>query len=298
VSTGIAFTGPQLVALLGDPALVRALDSSGFAFAVAGIDRIDGSAPDGPTVDSSIAVAFLAERTPHLAWLAAAAVHRDHPYNLARRIASADHLSGGRTGLVLGVRDGYAPEGGTVWGGAGSSTGLPIDAATTDEAAEVVQELWQSYPAEAIVADRHTGIYARADRIRRVEHRGGFRVEGSLTVPTTAQGTPVLARRVTSAAEAASAAAVVDLLIAPPGVRTSVPTVVEVDGDEPIEAPDAVGVLLRPREDSDLGALFARYAERPAASGTLRERLGLPEPAPRLTDAPAAFATPSAELAH
>jgi alkanesulfonate monooxygenase SsuD/methylene tetrahydromethanopterin reductase-like flavin-dependent oxidoreductase (luciferase family) len=176
---GAALTGEHLAAALADRTLTDLLDGAGFAFAVAGIDRIDGSSPPGRTVESSIAATVLAVRAPRLGWLAAAAVHRDHPYNLARRIASADHLAGGRSGLVLGVADGYAPDGRDgdgAWGGAGLTPGVPLGAQTARDAAAAIRDLWQSWPYASIVADHATGIYARGEQIVHIDHRGVFAI--------------------------------------------------------------------------------------------------------------------------
>ena len=56
---GIALCGDHLAALLDDPRLTARLDASGLAFAVAGIDRVDGSgpAPGARTVESTVAIA-------------------------------------------------------------------------------------------------------------------------------------------------------------------------------------------------------------------------------------------------
>ena len=310
---GVALSGQQLAALLGDRGLVARLDAGPLAFAVTGIDRIDGATtPAGPTVESTIAAATLAALAPRLGWLAAAAVHRDHPYNLARRVASLDHVSDGRAGLLLGLSDGYAPsgrEGHEVWGGAGLTEGVPIGIDTTADAAAAIQALWHSWPAAAIVADRDTGVYARSEEIVHVDHRGVFDIDGPLTVPTTAQGAPVLAWRATTLPEAARARRVAEVLLWPLDAARTLDDVAAAPGtaalfaevaasDPELDARVAalladdrvVGVVLRPDPSPDaLAALLADGAGgwRSAAaaavpgSGTLRERLGLPSPAPR-----------------
>src|SRR5207248_1909159 len=53
--------------------------------------------------------------------------------------------------------------------------------------------LWDSWAADAIVDNRAGGIYARADRIRPINHRGDFyQVAGPLNTPRCPQGRPVL----------------------------------------------------------------------------------------------------------
>jgi Luciferase-like monooxygenase len=342
---GVALSGEQLAALLADRALTARLNALGLPFAVAGIDRIDpaiprqaalgtgdpctgdlgtGPGPGHRTVESTVAAATLAARTPDLGWLAAAAVHRDHPYNLARRIASADHLSGGRSGLVLGLRDRFVPpgpDGREVWGGAGLTEGLPAGTETTRAAAAAIRALWQSWPADSIVADRESRVYARGDQIRHIDHQGAFDIDGPLTVPTTPQGSPVLAWRALSTGETAAARGVADILIWPagrPGLHAAVAAAgargprlfLEVPaggcdlgdrlagylGDQRV-----AGVILRPartetalREFTDHVApvLAASGAFRVGWSGTLRDRLSLPAPAPLPATARPAFPAP------
>lgn len=311
---GVALSGDHLAALLADRELAARLDASGLSFAVAGLDRVDGSAPSpgGHTVESTIAITTLSARVPHLGWLAAAAVHRDHPYNLARRIASADHLSGGRAGLVLGLCDGYTADGPAesagreVWGGAGLTEGQPLGVPTTLDVAITIRDLWLSWPVESIVADRETRIYARAEQILHIDHRGAFRVDGPLTVPTTPQTAPVLAWYIRSQEEAEAAAGVADVLIVSASGRGLAPdsarVILDVPAGDPallscVSDPSLSAVLLRPEPDEQsLRAFLADEPAVPGASGspspanpdaTLRERLGLPAPAPLASGRPA-----------
>jgi len=317
---GVALTGGHLAALLRDRDLAARLDAAGLAFAVGGVDRIDGSARAERTVESTVAVAVLAVRAPRLGWLAAAAVHRDHPYNLARRVASADHLAGGRGGLVIGLSDGYAPsgaaEGHEVWGGARLSGGVPLGVPTTRDAASVIRDLWLSWPYSSIVADRATGIYARGEQIAHIDHHGVFDVEGPLTVPTTPQTAPVLAWYARTPGEAEAAQAVADVVIRPaaqarpPSVTGSarlylefpVPAADPVPGQLAARLADAevAGAVLRPAAGEDALARFLGDTV-PALTevgvlgggwaGTLRDRLSLPEPPP-LTGTRPAFPAP------
>ncbi|MFC4121562.1 LLM class flavin-dependent oxidoreductase [Nonomuraea zeae] len=225
---GIGLTGSHLVTLVGDPRLTARLDESGATVVVAGIERIDGSEPGDPALESTVATTFLAERAPRTAFLAAAVPDRDHPYNLARRVASLDHLSRGRSGLVLGVRDGHAPPGGpAAWRRAeGATAGVEL----TRDAAIAIEKLWQSWPYESIVADRRSRIFARADQIVHIDHEGIFDIAGPLTVPSTAHGSPVLAWYADSGAALAAAAGVVDLVILPADDRADGPADGPADG--------------------------------------------------------------------
>jgi len=58
---------------------------------------------------------------------------------------------------------------------------------------EVVEALWDSWADDAVVDDRASGIYARADRIRPVNHKDTYyQVAGPLNLPRCPQGRPVL----------------------------------------------------------------------------------------------------------
>lgn len=320
---GVALSGAHLAALLSDRDLSRELDRAPVSFAVAGSDRIDDArrtTMSAATAESTIAVTALSARIPHLGWLAAAAVHRDHPYNLARRVASADHLSGGRVGLLLGLRDGYAPagpRGREVWGGAGLSEGLPLAVETTADAAQAIRKLWHSWPAESIVADRDTRIYAHGDRIVHIDHRGLFEIAGPLTVPTTPQGTPVLAWRADTPGELAVAAREAEAVVCPfavDAVRSradAAPVFVEIEvrvGRDPRESvvgglaqDHAAGVILRPEPSVDglreltatlLPSLRAAGVISEPLTGTLRQRMGLRFKPPSLGPTRPAFPAP------
>lgn len=314
----VSLSGEELIEVRNDPDLLEGLDGSPLACLIAGAERIRGTAPER-TLEPSVAAALLAERAPRTAWLVAGAPHFDHPYNLARRIASLDHLTAGRAGLLLGVRSRYAPHGpgrDTAWGGAGLTPGAPLDAATGLDAAKAIARLWRSWPAEAVLADRATGVYAAADRIVRVDHHGAFAIEGPLTVPTTPQGVPVLAWWAATPDDAAvgAQAGVAEMLVVPDqhARRSGTPTWVEVEictdaarlvrriQAATAEA-DASGVVLRWESattklrdvlEITLPALDRAGLVDVSRGGSLRERLGLPDAELAFAHAGAAFPAP------
>ncbi|MEE6388735.1 hypothetical protein V3G71_07775 [Microbacterium paraoxydans] len=295
----VALTGAQVLDAVQHPELWRRLHATGIAFAVLGIDRLaDDAAWGGASIDSSVAATYLADAADGAVLLAAAA-HRDHPYNLARRVASSDHLSRGRTGVLLGRRDLAAPDDrgeARAWTGARLSEGGPLTAATARNAAEALRALWLSWPADSIVADRDTGIYALSDRILQVSHAGVFATAGPLTVPTTAQGAPPLAWFATDEDDLAAAEGVADLvLVAEP--LSALPradaawALTTVDVEAPSATP-AIAAAVRRRDvvlrtTAALAPLVETLEEARAADAfprtdgtTLRERLGLALPAP------------------
>jgi alkanesulfonate monooxygenase SsuD/methylene tetrahydromethanopterin reductase-like flavin-dependent oxidoreductase (luciferase family) len=157
------------------------LVGSGVAFVVLGADR--GAAC---RIDPAVAAQALARLEPRLGVFVTADPTRDHPYNLARRVLSLDHLTGGRVGLTL-IQDAAvsARAVGTTW----SAGVTPAD---TAEFAHLVTALWNTFPRDALVGDRDTGLFARSERIRRPQHRGRWHVDGPLNSPSSVQGTPPL----------------------------------------------------------------------------------------------------------
>jgi alkanesulfonate monooxygenase SsuD/methylene tetrahydromethanopterin reductase-like flavin-dependent oxidoreductase (luciferase family) len=96
----------------------------------------------------------------------------------ARRVASVGHLSRGRTGIAVGTADPFVAAGsGRSRGGGPVLTG-PSAAGGTRDLALAVQKLEQTWPYDAIIADRDQRIFARGDRIRRANHDGVFPTAG------------------------------------------------------------------------------------------------------------------------
>lgn len=177
---------------------------------ILGVDLVDPDGGDGAGVDPSIAAITLAHHTRRVGLVVAAAPQRDHPYNLARRIATIDHASAGRAGLLIGGRDDRAAVG-SPWTDADPSTAAA-------DAVVAIRELWRSFPVDAIVGDRRSGVFAESHRIVAVDHRGAFDVAGPLQVPWSPQvWPPVLAW---SGGSATPLASVADLVVGPaePGV--------------------------------------------------------------------------------
>lgn len=192
----LALAGPHLVELTGSRDLLARWDALPLAFTVLGIDRIDGSEPAAVTLASSAAGATLAGATENGRFLIVAAPQRDHPYNLARRVASLAHLSGGRSGLLVGIRDAYAPEGpkdAPAWGGAGLGGGAQLNAKTAYDTAVAVRALEQSWPHDSIIGDRESGILVQSDRIVHVDIANSFSIAGPLNAPEPQTGASVIA---------------------------------------------------------------------------------------------------------
>ena len=112
------------------------------------------------------------------------------PYNLARQMASLDHLSGGRAGW--NVVTSAHPAGGYNFG----RDGLEDHALRYERAREFVEicfGLWDSWDDDAFMLDRETGIYFDPDKMHYLRHKGKFfTVRGPLNIARPPQGRPVI----------------------------------------------------------------------------------------------------------
>lgn len=132
------------------------------------------------------------------------------PYNLARMMATIDHLSRGRAGWNIV----------TSYAGAQNYSTTPTDHderyRKADEYLQVVTRLWDSWRDDAIVQDTESGVWADPSRVRRIDFEGEYyRVAGPLNVPRSPQGWPVFAQAGSSAAGVAFSAAWADLVFTP-----------------------------------------------------------------------------------
>jgi len=112
------------------------------------------------------------------------------PFHVARVFSTLDHMTGGRAAwnVVTSVNDNEA-----------RNMGLPQAPAhdvrydRADEFMEVVHGHWDTWEADAVVADRTTGVYAQGNKVHRLDHTGDhYSSRGPFTVPRTPQGHPVI----------------------------------------------------------------------------------------------------------
>jgi len=112
------------------------------------------------------------------------------PYHLARKFATLDHLSGGRSGWNL-VTSGSDFE--------ARSFGLAQQIAhahryeKAHEYVAVVKGLWDSWEDDAFIHNKETNRFFDTDKLHRVAFEGKhYTVRGSLQAPRAPQGYPVL----------------------------------------------------------------------------------------------------------
>ena len=112
------------------------------------------------------------------------------PFHVARVFATLDLMTHGRAAwnVVTSLNDGEAQNMGRE---EVIAHDLRYDRA--DEFMEIVLGHWDTWEDDAIVQDKATGRFARADKVHRLDYQGRyFASRGPFTVPRSAQGHPVI----------------------------------------------------------------------------------------------------------
>ena len=134
----------------------------------------------------------LAVLTRNIGLVASVSTTYNEPLHVARKFASLDHISGGRAGWNV-VTSANPEEAFNFGRDAHVEHAERYERAT--EFTQVVRGLWDSWDADAFVADKESGVYFDPSKVHVLEHRGKhFRVKGPLNVPRPPQGHPVLAQ--------------------------------------------------------------------------------------------------------
>ncbi|MDQ7260646.1 LLM class flavin-dependent oxidoreductase [Paracoccus sp. PS-1] len=132
----------------------------------------------------------LAPLTRNLGFIATASTTYEEPYNLARKFASLDLISGGRAG----------------WNVVTTATESAAHNFNLDrqhphawryrraaEHVEVVRKLWDSFEDDAFIRDKETGVFFDTGKVHFTDHEGEhFKIRGPLNVPRSPQGHPVI----------------------------------------------------------------------------------------------------------
>jgi FMN-dependent oxidoreductase (nitrilotriacetate monooxygenase family) len=141
-------------------------------------------------LEPTVVLASLAAATSHIGLVATASTTYNEPYNLARRFASLDLVSRGRSGWnVVTTADAAA---GRNFGFAGASE-HGARYARAREFTELVQALWDSWEDDAFLGDKASGRFVDTGKVHAIRHQGAhYAVEGPLTVPRSPQGRPVI----------------------------------------------------------------------------------------------------------
>ena len=141
-------------------------------------------------LDPVTALTAMGMATTHLGLGATYSTTYYEPFHVARVFSTLDHLTGGRAAwnVVTSVNDNEAKNMGLE-----QALGHDERYDRADEFMEVVHGHWDTWEADAIAADRESGLYAHGDRVHRLDHVGDhYRSRGPFTVPRTPQGHPVV----------------------------------------------------------------------------------------------------------
>ncbi|MGY2049502.1 LLM class flavin-dependent oxidoreductase [Methylobacterium sp. JK268] len=173
-------------------------DMAFFADILAVPDRYQGStdsqlrygALGSLRLDPVIVLTIMAAATRHLGLASTRSTSHYEPFEVARSLATLDHLSGGRAAwnVVTSFQDAEAKN---------FSKAQQVPRAKrydrADEFLEVVFKLWDSWEDAALVLDRATPLFADPGKVRAIDHAGEwFSVRGPLNVPRPPQGYPVI----------------------------------------------------------------------------------------------------------
>jgi N-acetyl-S-(2-succino)cysteine monooxygenase len=135
-------------------------------------------------------LAGIAGQTERIGLVATATTSYNEPYNVARKFASLDHISGGRAGWNV-VTSANLSEAFNFGREAHYDHGERYDRAL--EFTEVVCGLWDSWDDDAFLRDRATGRYFNPVKLHTLNHKGAhFSVRGPLNVARPPQGHPVI----------------------------------------------------------------------------------------------------------
>jgi len=135
-------------------------------------------------------IAALSAVTTHLGLGATVSTSFSEPYNVARVFASIDHLSGGRAAWNV-VTSSQARAALNFGRDAHLEHELRYERA--QEFVDVVRGLWDCWENGAIIADKATGRYIDAAKVRPLDHQGRFfQVNGPINMARCPQGHPVI----------------------------------------------------------------------------------------------------------
>ncbi len=166
---------------------------------ITGIYDVAGGAPDlalrtaaqVPMNDPAPLIPLMAHATQHLGFGVTLSVSYEHPYLLARRLTTLDHLSQGR--VAWNIVTSYLDSGAKSLG----QDALRAHDARYDRAdayLDICYRLWEgAWEDGAVVRDRDTGVYADPSRVHRITYRhDDLRIDGVFQCEPSPQRTPLL----------------------------------------------------------------------------------------------------------
>ncbi len=138
--------------------------------------------------NTTTVLAALSAVTTHLGLAGTLSSTFNEPYEVARQVASIDHLSGGRAAWnVVTSPDAFTGQNFR----RGGFLKREDRYARAEEFLATVRELWDSWAPGTLVGDKENGVFAR-DPGRFVHSGAQFDIAGEFTLPRTPQGQPIV----------------------------------------------------------------------------------------------------------
>jgi len=203
----------------------------------------------------------LAAGTTHIGLIGTGSTTYNKPWELARRFATLDHLSGGRAGWNIVT---------TVTPLAAANFGEPTHPDHADryarahEFVEVVTQVWDSWEDGAVIGDRERGVWADRNKLHAPRFHGQYYdVEGVQPFPRSPQGHPVLVLAGQSGAGVELAARHADMVFSgPPSREAAVAFRADLHAQAAALGRDPERVLALPALMITLGGTEAEAASR------------------------------------
>lgn len=150
-----------------------------------GIEQTVNVRPDPLTLLSALSVV-----TKHIGLTATASTTYNEPFHLARKFATIDHLSRGRSAWNVVTSSSEAEA-------LNFSKEQHLEHRSryerAEEFVEVVKKLWDSWEDNSLVIDKETGRFADPNKVHQINHQGKwFTVKGPLNIARPIQGHPVI----------------------------------------------------------------------------------------------------------
>ncbi|MBR3117847.1 LLM class flavin-dependent oxidoreductase [Oceanobacillus sp. FSL W7-1309] len=152
----------------------------------------------------------LAAVTKKIGLAATASTTYNEPFHLARKFASLDHISNGRSAWNV-VTSYYEHEASNFSKKEHLAHDLRYERA--GEFVEVVKGLWDSWEDGVLIRDKESGVYFNSDKLHSLNHEGKhFSVKGPLNASRSPQGHPVIVQAGSSEAGTTLAAQTADVI--------------------------------------------------------------------------------------
>ena len=141
-------------------------------------------------IDPFTLLTAIGGQTRRIGLICTASTTYDQPFHVARRFASLDLVTGGRSGwnLVTSMNEAESQN-----FSSDEHLPKPLRYKRAREFAQVVRGLWDSWEPDAFIRDKKSSLFFDPTKLHVLNHKGEFfRVKGPLNVPPSPQGHPIM----------------------------------------------------------------------------------------------------------